>query len=799
MRLLIRNLAAILLSLMLVGMVVPMATAQGIGPVLPGQGQTAGLPDYAAWDRVATRAERAVEGGTVSTFAMERLRAELVVWRDQFLQAQSTNAARIATVRSQIAALGVAPAEGETEDPTIAARRTTLADQLARLRAPVILAEEAYAQANGLVSEIDGMARERQASQLSERGPSPLNPQSWPRAVATLWEGIRLIGTETTAAFSADMKNGDLYTALPRSGLFLILAAFLLMRGRRWMMWLDGYVMTYSQRGRGVWRFLLSLGQIFLPLLGVVALQEALQASGLLGFRSAIIVSALPDAALFLIVARWLNGHFFTARAEPDAVHPLGEPLSFDAETRERGQRILTGLGWTLSLGALVLAIVSAGDSSGETAAVLVLPIEMLVGVFLYRLGRLLSRAGRVGATAAAYRGRLLRLVGQGCQIIAVAGPALAVAGYATAAEALLYPAVMTLALLAVVILLQRFVQDLYGLLTRAPDGSSEALIPVLIGIFLFLASIPVLALIWGARQQDLFEIWSRFREGFSLGDTRISPTDFMTVVILFTGGYMLTRLVQGTLRSTVLPKTRMDIGGQNAIVSGVGYVGIFAAAIVSITAAGIDLSSLAIVAGALSVGIGFGLQNIVSNFVSGIILLIERPISEGDWIEVAGQMGYVRDISVRSTRIETFDRTDVIIPNADLVSGQVTNWTRGNSVGRIIVPVGVAYGTDTDVVTGILRKIAEDHPMVLLQPPPNIFFMAFGADSLNFEIRAILRDVNFSLTVKSEMNHAISKAFAAAGIEIPFAQRDIWLRNPEVLRSSPAVPANPEPEEPAA
>ncbi len=728
------------------------------------------------WLSLAKRAEALAERGDASRFAVSRLRAELVVWRDRFLSLTTLNSARIDTVDSQLAALGVVPESGE-EPQAVAERRAALQAQRDELQAPRLLAEEAYARANGLIGEFDGQVRQRQTLALADRGPSPMNPVNMVAAVAAIWDVIRVIGVETVAGFRQQMEAGQLIKNLPWAALFLMLALAFLVYVRRWVTEWRMAVALRDGRFARLWAMLLSLGQIGVSIVGLLALTVGLETLNVFGLRGGDVIDALPGAGFLIIFGWWLCRHVFPAGED-------GGYLGYDAATRARGRRIGVAISWVLAVSALLAAAIQSVELDEATVAAISWPFLLLLGILLWRFAGVIRQLPEPIPNVNVSQGRMRGLVARFCTFAAVASPFFAAIGFNAAGRSFLVPVILSLALLGFVLILQRIILELNA---ETEDEESNkglrALLPVAIGLVLYLLSLPLFALIWGARVDDLTEIWARFREGFSIGESRISPTDFLAFALVFAAGYLLTRFIQATLRKSVLPRTRLDLGGQNAVVAGFGYVGILLAAIVAITSAGIDLSNLAIVAGALSVGIGFGLQNIVSNFVSGIILLIERPVSEGDWIEVGGQMGYVRAISVRSTRIETFDRTDVIVPNADLVSGQVTNWTRGNLVGRVIVSVGVAYGSDIEKVTGILQGIAEAHPMVVMNPPPTVLFLAFGADSLDFEIRAILRDVNYVMNAKSEINHEIARQFAEAGIEIPFAQRDIWLRNPEALK----------------
>ncbi|WP_461431595.1 DUF3772 domain-containing protein [Hoeflea alexandrii] len=299
----------------------------------------------------------------------------------------------------------------------------------------------------------------------------------------------------------------------------------------------------------------------------------------------------------------------------------------------------------------------------------------------------------------------------------------------------------------------------------------------LLISLLVLLFGVPLILLLWGFQIQDI-ELWFyRFLTEIRIGGISISIVGILFGILLFLLGLVVTRWFQRWLDGSVMARGRMDAGVRNSIKTGVGYLGVAVAGLIGISAAGIDLSSLALVAGALSLGIGFGLQNIVSNFVSGLILLAERPFKVGDWVSTSSTEGFVKKISVRATEIETFNRQSIIVPNSELINSPVGNWTHRNKLGRVDVPVGVSYDSDPRRLIDLLIEVAQGHELVLRNPEPVVHFSGFGESSLDFVLKCHVADVLTGIGVKTELSLRIFERLKAENIEIPFPQRDLNIK----------------------
>ena len=753
---------------------------------VPVLGQDAEAEVSATWLDLRGRADAVVKDPETSIGTLTALRDDLVAWRDRFDARLDVDAGRISTLRAQIEALGPAPAEGETEPGPIAAERAELEARLEVLLAPVQEAQAAFAEADGLIVETDRLIEAARRQDLLRKSPVPMNPANWPPALQAMTAWMLAFGEELWAPFATPEARAVWQSRGAELGFMLFLAVILLWRSGVWLGRLRARFGT-TEAESATTRILLlaiSVARMILPVIGLVIVMQMLAMMGADGARMQAARTLVPAMGLIIMLSRWLAHQALPGRADLPTFVPIAPPRRVEA----RLHFLTLGVLMALTLAGEVLAPTSVDPELGRSISHFLLLV--VAGFNVLRLGQLLLSEGQTrsprdsdGESEEGFWSPLLRNVGRALTVIAVVAPVVAAFGYVNLGLAILWPSIISVGLVLLIGTLQNFVFDAYAAIRRRPDAGRDQLLPTLVGFALWLGSLPVFALIWGVRPTTLGDWWGTFLRGFTLGDTRISPVNFLSFIVIFAIGYLVVGLVKNVLRTSVLPKTQLDAGGTNAIISGTSYVGITLAALIGIVAAGIDLSALAFVAGALSIGIGFGLQTIVQNFVSGIILLIERPIKIGDWVQAGATEGFVREISVRSTRIETFDRQDVIVPNADLIAGVVTNYTLNNASGRVVLHVGVAYGTDTEWAQSVLQEVAEAHPMVILNPPPLITFDAFGADSLDFTIRVVVRDILFKPIVTSELNHAIAARFRREGIEIPFAQRDVWLRNPEALQ----------------
>lgn len=302
----------------------------------------------------------------------------------------------------------------------------------------------------------------------------------------------------------------------------------------------------------------------------------------------------------------------------------------------------------------------------------------------------------------------------------------------------------------------------------------------------LLMIGLVTLSILWplGYSSEDLLGDAKAAFFGFKIGGLTISLSAILAAVATFVAALLVTRSIQNWLGNRFLPRTRLDTGLKNSIQTAFGYTGTIIAGMLAFSAIGIGLENVAIVAGALSVGIGFGLQSIVNNFVSGLILLAERPIKAGDLVAIGPDKGFVRKINVRSTEIETFDRASLIVPNSSLISGSVKNWMHRDLTGRATVNVGVAYDADPEAVRRILLDAARNHRLVMAFPAPSAFFTDFGESALMFRLVCTVPNVNDAFEVESDLRFEIVKRLRSTGIDIPYAQRDLHIAQLDDLKS---------------
>lgn len=712
----------------------------------------------------------------------------------------------LGNLEPQLTALGPEPAEGQpAESAEVRKKRADLSDEIAAQKAKVSLAEATIARIDGLNSSLSQLEADKFVSGVLKRFPLPFMPDT---VGSALKESIGVLhallnsGPEWWAGIS-DQQQGTRLTLTVAlfMGLALLLA-YIVKRTVLDRFGVDPAIETPSYARRLLAAFAEGLARGILPstLLVAVIIRTKTEDSLIAGQFGTllswacfsiilyILSTALPHAVLAPEHPNWRVTRITARNAQSLIVRIHGIALLFAIAVFTANAPFVLPVGESIS-----------GNLISFMTMVLGVPISALL---LSLLQPSLWERGEDdqvedhdaasmpdGAKVVhAARSRFWDLLRIAMALSATASVFAVLSGYANLTQYLIGALVGTGLIVSLLYLVRGFLREVddlaieSGFVRDRLKWSTKTrrwfrfwvravidLIILAVGVFMVLP-------IWGVPGEYVRSWADTALTGFKVGNVTISITDIFLGIAIFTVILAIFRAFKQTLADRILPETEIDPGLRHSISTGVGYIGFVIALAVAIMVMGIDLSGIAIIAGALSVGIGFGLQNVVNNFVSGLILLIERPVKVGDWVVVGATEGTVKQINVRSTEIETFSRASVIIPNADILSSSVTNWTHKDKYGRIELPIGVAYGTDTRKVESILLDIAKSHQKVLRWPAPFVVFMNFGASSLDFELRCYTDDVLYRLLISSDLRHEIAKRFEAEGIEIPFPQRVVHM-----------------------
>ncbi|GAA0251268.1 hypothetical protein LNAOJCKE_3894 [Methylorubrum aminovorans] len=725
--------------------------------------------------------EKAITGPNVGAGDLIRARDGLDPLADRLRSVIDLLGPRLDAARERLTQIGPKPKEGE-ESEEVARERAEREQAVNDIDGTQRLAKSLLVQSDQIVDQISNRRRAAFTRGLFERSSSLLTPDLWMRVGADIPRDISSLKSGFDDTVSLFRRNGSLWNLLILGlALGLSVALYFGRRniapalGRR-----DINVTAPSRRAKllGAWRVLL-LGT--LPALaGSYAVYYALDVTELLPARFLPVASTILGGIAFIA--------FVEAMA--DALLAVNKPAWRPAPVSDAAAWRITALAVSIavvitvskSTEALNSAIYAALPISIATRGIGAITAALLLAIGLHRFADTAEKEEEcfgpyVGTETSSNIGGPLRLLGWVAVAVIAVAP---LVGYVAFSAFLVDQLIWTASILVLLWLLVVSADVLIGgslcedtriaTTLQANTGlrkRSLNQIAVLTTGFARVLLIAVAALLalapWGLDSTDIFSSVRTAFFGFKVGDVTISLSAIAFGVSILVVGVFITRGIQRWLENTYLPATDLDAGLRNSISTVAGYVGFLLALALAFSYLGLSLEKLTIVAGALSVGIGFGLQSIVNNFVSGLLLLWERPIRVGDQVLIGDSEGIVKRISVRSTEIQTFDRSAVIVPNSNLISGIVKNRVRGDRTGRVIISVSVLRSKDPVEAAEMMVACAKAHPDVLKEPAPRVVFKKIGDPFLEFELIAMVVDVNLSQKVQSDLNFSVFKALADA------------------------------------
>ncbi len=764
---------------------------------------------HSDWTRQLDRIEREVESSLDEIADQEGLRTRIAKVRSEATAAKEAAEKELESIEKLLQALGAVP---EPDDPPeraeIRSQRERYTESLSLYRARISQSELTLARAQAIDDLIVKAERERRLGVILKLFPLPVAPDTVTKAIP---EFLTAVASLSRSPF--DWWQG--LTPLQRERVvplriaFNLVLAFVigwLMR-RALLRWLghDPSLKRPSYARRLVGAIAEGVAKGIVPSLIFAAIWYRASATGGI-LMSGLFGEAVTTfcAVMVLFILTWA-----ATQAVLSPQMPQWRLVALTPENARQVSKLVIFLAAVFSIDIFMSTVARGLVISNELTSFYVLVTTFLEASAVLLLMRsklwgiepkLAARRARKAKGAAPGEGangqesddashwgffiNLRRLIA----VIALAAATAALIGYSALSTYLIDNLLISGIVVAALVLLRGLGRELIGGALRsqflqrrlgvrhATRSLFKFWFRAVLDVAMVLAGAVTVVSIWGGPIEEIWGWTLSALQGFTIGSVTISITDILAALVIFVAAMVATRMIQRLLAERVLPQTRLNQGIQHSLSAGFGYVGIVVAAALGVATLGIDLSNIALIAGALSVGIGFGLQNVVNNFVSGMILLVERPVKVGDWVVVGQNEGFVKRINVRATELETFQMASVIIPNADFLSTAVTNWTHKDSYGRIEVQVRVAFGSDTEKVRKILLACAYEHARVVRWPEPHVIFFDFGQSSLVFELRVFTADIAYKMFIASDLRFAIDARFREEGIIIPYPQQVLHL-----------------------